>query len=204
MVDLLSYTDSTTTTWYSWNTGYDAGTATSDGTWYAWNSNAWNSNTGTATTTNDVWLRWNGQYWQASTPQPARELTPAELQEQARIEREYEDRLLREAAECRRRAEEADARAELLLKANLQAEQLQEFEKRREFTVISQDGQRRYRVRRGWQHNVERIDEAGKRLHTLCAHPRERVSELDNMLVQKLWLEHDEEDFLQIANKGAT
>ncbi len=201
--------DSTATTWYDWNSTY-AGTAsnvtnTTTAAWVTWNTDYVTTATATDSTVT-AWMVWNGQYWQmVAAPQVVQvqeQRTPEELQEQARLAREREEECLRRAAEQRRIAEEAEARAEQLLKANLAPAQLEEFVKDRSFTVISKDGQRRYRVKHGWSHNVERIDDQGKRLHTLCAHPGEQVPQYDNQLTQKLWLEHDEAGFLQIANRG--
>lgn len=196
---------STSTAWTYWNVQYTSGTntTTADYTWAAWID-------GTATTSasssTSAWIKWNVNYtgedgnegYVVRVEQP----TPEELARQAEEHRRREEELKRQAAEQARLAQEAEDRAAELLRLTLSPEQLAEFEKDRAFTVISKDGERKYRIKKGWSHNVERIDDAGKRLHTLCAHPETPVPHFDNMLAQKLMLEHDEQRFLKIANKG--
>lgn len=188
----------TSTTWGHWNYSYvtsDSTATTADYTWAAWNS------TTTATSTGDaVWYYWNLDTGEARQYQP-RQQTPEELAETARVAREYQAELQRQAAEQNRIAEEAELRAAALLKENLAPAQREEYDREKFFTVISKDGRRRYRVNKGWSHNVEEIDESGKKIATLCAHPVEAVPAHDNMLAQKLMLEHDEERFLRIANR---
>jgi hypothetical protein len=101
----------------------------------------------------------------------------------------------------RRRAEEeeAEARAESLLKRHLADGQRAEYEMDRSFHVVTGTG-RRYRLRHGWAGNVEEVDAAGKRLRRYCIHPRIGVPCPDNLLAQKLLLEADEPEFHRIAN----
>jgi hypothetical protein len=99
-----------------------------------------------------------------------------------------------------RLAREMEARAAALLREHLDAEQAKQFAKDRSFTVITKDGRRRYRVREGFQRNIDQVDPSGKRLRTLCAHCIEDLPVHDQMLAQKLMLEHREEEFLKMAN----
>lgn len=192
---LWAATDTGTATasviWTQWNTFYATITAsaTTDTIWYAWNSGTAANNTTLTATAGDTVYRYY--------------TTPAELEEQARRAREREDELLRQAAEQRRIAEEAEERAEGLLREQLNPDQAAEFEKTRSFTVISKDGQRRYRVDKGFQRNIVQLDDKGKPVLRLCAHACANLPDFDHMLAQKLWLEHDEELFVKIANKGA-
>lgn len=75
------------------------------------------------------------------------------------------------------------------------------FEQHGYFDVQIADG-RRFRIKKGWSHNVFELNAEGKPLRSLCAHSREAVPEFDNMLAQKLWLEVDPDRFLGVANKG--
>lgn len=196
------YSSGTNTTtadlvWHGWNY---ATAATNDCTWPAWNTSTATScaTTNTATT----WVYWNDQYYVLAEP-VTNPMTADQLAEAAQRHRERQAELQAQAAKQARLAAEADSRAAELLKANLTEAQRLELAREQSFTVVSRDGQRNYRVKKGWSHNVERIDEAGKRLHTLCAHPSVNVPLYDNMLAQKLMLEHSEDDFLRIANRGA-
>lgn len=204
-------------TWSYWNVQWiEAATPTYATTWASWNTDSFD--TATTITTTACWAYWNGQHWQRETgtaPQPARPAQPAEIamarngmtpeqyQEHRRLQAERDAaNQARLAAELAER-QAADVRAKELLVAVLSETQKAEFEKNETFTVISKDGERRYRVKKGWSHNVERIDVAGKKLHTLCAHPSQTVPEYDNMIAQLLFLEHSEDEFLKVANRGA-
>jgi hypothetical protein len=193
---------------------YKTSAATMDDGWEWETSNGDNSITGTSYTPtltytptlindptptiivndNQTWVIWNNYYY--VLPPEIREIRDTERQRLAAAVATIEQA----AAAARVERQQADERAEVLLRSSLNPRQLEQFQRDRCFTVISKDGQRQYRIRKGWAHNVERIDNTGKRLHTLCAHPIEPVPEYDNMLTQKLFLEHAEEDFLRMAN----
>lgn len=194
------YCDSRTATWTNWNVKYYStatNTTTSDSPWTEWCSSGT-----TSVTTATVWVNWNKEYEVydvVQLEQPVQE-TAAEIAARAEQYRIREAELRKEAEEQAELAKEAEARAEQLLTEHLNAEQREQFQRERRFTVISKDGQRRYRINTGYSRNIERIDEAGKRLKTLCAHPKEQLPDYDHMLAQKLMLEHSEDEFLQIAN----
>jgi hypothetical protein len=59
---------------------------------------------------------------------------------------------------------------------------------------------KKYRINRGRSANVDVLDENGKVVRSLCAHPRDGVPDADTMLSQALMLKHDEPGFLRIAN----
>lgn len=170
---------SAVTQWYEWNNG-----TSNQSVWREWTSS------GTAATT--TWQVWNDDHAPWGIRYNETIILPA-----AKIKAMEEERQAAAAA-----AQATAARAEQLLKENLDALQLEEFKVNKTFTVISRDGERRYRIRKGWAHNVERLDNTGQKMHTLCAHPVDPVPEYDNMLAQKLMLEHDEANFLKIANVG--
>jgi hypothetical protein len=95
---------------------------------------------------------------------------------------------------------EAEQRAERLLLDHLSERQRAEYRERRAFTVISADGERTYRIERGWSGNVKLIGPDGRECRRYCIHPRERVPTEDCMLAQKLLIENDEPAFLRVAN----
>jgi hypothetical protein len=100
------------------------------------------------------------------------------------------------------RQEEAERRAEALLRRQLNDVQVAEFDRDRCFTVLSRDGQRCYLIRKGHERNIECLDSVGQRLHRLCAHPQAYLPDYDHMLAQKLALEADEDAFLRLANRS--
>ncbi len=77
--------------------------------------------------------------------------------------------------------------------------QAKDFRTTREFTVISKDGKRTYRITYGIAGNVILI-EKGKPVARYCIYPIGIPIE-DVMLAQKLMLETDEESFIRIANR---
>lgn len=96
---------------------------------------------------------------------------------------------------------EAIDRARTLLIGCLSDEQRGQFEATGYFEVVTPTG-RRYRITRGWGGNVFLINN-GRATDRYCIHPRDYVPEEDNMLAQKLLLEHDEPTFLRTANRSA-
>jgi len=183
-----------TSSWSAWNVDwsyYSTGTATTTAD-YTWGG--WNGGTGTSITTDTVWYQWSNGF-----------VEPVEIPEAQRLTREQVEakaaEIRAEAERLRKEAEEADARAEELLKQHLDEPQAAEYNKDKTFTVISKDGQRKYKIQKGWSHNVVRIDDNGRPVQSFCAHPSWSVPEHDNMLAQKLMLETAEEAFLAIANK---
>src|SRR5688572_20396499 len=91
-----STTATTATIWYLWNAVYSATTVSAGSTdtaWMQWSSD-YAATIATTSTTGSVWLV-------PTLP------TPEELQEQARLAREREETLLRQAAEQNRIAREA-------------------------------------------------------------------------------------------------
>lgn len=150
--------------------------------------------TGTVTTT--VWPQWTANYDYSYPALP-----------DARGDRIDFNR---PAAETNRNAPQvpayspsaAEAKAEELMMAMLDEEQKTEYKKDQHFTVLSMDGKRKYRIRKGYSRNIDEIDEQGKRVRTLCAHIQTRYNTpvFDHMLSQKLSLELNEQHFLRLAN----
>lgn len=156
--------------------------------WVDWNStSASSSNAITSTTwsgwhnvdstTSTVWYVWTDEAWReyaATGHVPAQVAAP------------------NEAAE----------KAEKILTENLTEEQKAQLARDRFFVVRGSKG-RNYRVNRGRARNIEVLDENGKAVERLCAHPGIHCPDADTMLAQKLMLETDEDAFQRIANRSA-
>lgn len=122
--------------------------------------------------------------------------------EQLTREREQQEQRQRLAEANRIKAErerrEAIARAETLLKQSLTPIQLLQLKRFGYFFVKGNQTGRRYRIRHGRSMNID-VMEGRNISHRLCAHPRERCPDEDTMLVQKIMLEHCEQEFLAKA-----
>jgi hypothetical protein len=90
------------------------------------------------------------------------------------------------------------------LRAYLSKKQREELEKYNYFTVYSRNGSKNvYRIYRGRQGNVVRKLATGQG-QALCAHPADCIPDADTMLAQALYIEHNEEAFLEKANPHGT
>jgi hypothetical protein len=87
-----------------------------------------------------------------------------------------------------------------LLTQNLSPDQRRQYATRGYFDVVGGNTGNRYRIRRGYQMNVEELDAAGGYIRLLCFMPQGRLVTGDVMLAQKLALELFEGDALRIAN----
>jgi hypothetical protein len=96
---------------------------------------------------------------------------------------------------------EAHRRSIQLLKQNLSLTQLEQYERLSHFEVIGGCSGNRYRIRHGYQMNVERLDKNGRRACLLCFMPQGQLPAGDVMLAQKIGLELFENEVIQIANK---
>jgi hypothetical protein len=184
--------------------GYYYSTGTSDTT-------TWSTWTGTSTasaTTTYADVTWNE--WQPATEQPQPVQMPQRSYQQAYqgvyapppmsaqdIERALEagcqEVLARKAAK-----KKAEKKAEKLLLESLNKEQKKHWKERQEFVVLSQSG-RKFRIVAGRTKNVHEIDEHGNRLTDFCIVAND-VPVPDQLLAQKLLLEHAEAEFLRLAN----
>lgn len=153
----------------------------------------------TASTSFVTWDTWN-RSTAATSLGPIAWSQPPETPE----EREDFSKKLAEARrladERKKRLEAADARAEELLKSVLDAGQREQYEREKRFHVVTTSG-RRYRVQPGWGHNVHTLDQHGNPETQFCLVARDRVPLADLMVTQKLLLEHDEAQFLRVANQ---
>jgi hypothetical protein len=93
-----------------------------------------------------------------------------------------------------------EQRAIQLLKQNLSPVQRQQYEWDRSFEVIGGRTGRRYRIRHGYQMNVEQLDPGGRCTHLLCFMPQGGLAIGDILLGQKLGLELFEDEALRVAN----
>ena len=190
--------------WYFWNaSGTTSAITTASSTWNQWTS----ATTTSATTASTIWVDWvGGTCSNKIYAQEYHEPVKRSAEDLARMAREQNEREAKFAAE--RDAERelriaAEAKAEKLLLENLTLKQREEYKKDKLFVVHGRSG-RRYRIRPQRTGNVDVIDRFGKIEHRLCAHTREDIPIADNMLAQKLMLEHDEHYFLHIANRHSS
>lgn len=150
-------------------------------------------NVSTAGTMNTmIWTAWNEQLIDM------RNATEEQVREANRRTEEYRARQVLVEAE---RASAKD-RAERLLREHLTPKQREELQQKGHFTLeLLSKGQRKlYRIERGRSRNVKQVDDSGRVIKTLCAHPIAAVPDADTMLAQKLMLEGSEDEFLRIAN----
>ena len=96
---------------------------------------------------------------------------------------------------------EAEARGLRLLRENLSPTQREQQERYGYFDVRGGDTGRHYRIKNGFQLNVELLDNKGRVRAVLCFTPEGHLVAGDVMLAQKLALELFESDTLKIANK---
>jgi hypothetical protein len=216
------YVQGTDSSWDAWtNAGititHTANSRTAVEVWDDWTelNRSWQHTT--ALTTYPVWDEWNrtgatlhSRKWaregSARKPKPLPELTARQLHDR---ERQRQIRVRRqEVAALRRRV--AQRRAETLLLEHLDAQQREQWAKDRTFTVHTADGRRTYKIREGLAGNVYLVRDGDREaksgyLRRFCFHayhPDGSIPNCDNVLAQKLVLEHNEQFFLQEANVG--
>ena len=171
-------------------------------TWNAWNRMNFTVGTtsgNTCTLSSNPWPAWN-RLQNHTLPQIQRTLEwqEADRAAQARQQAEYT------ANQIKIEGEKAKARerAAKLLQEQLTPKQREELAAKGFFSleVLSATGKRIYRINRGRSRNVQEVDQNGKILKTLCAHPMIQCPDEDTMLTQKLMLEACEPEFLKVAN----
>jgi hypothetical protein len=94
---------------------------------------------------------------------------------------------------------DAEGRAIGLLKENLSATQLEQYEQHRHFDVIGGHSGKRYRIRPGTSLNIDEYDADGRLVTSWCFVPEGPLGTGDVMLAQKFALELFETDALSIA-----
>lgn len=175
---------------------------TTSKTWVSWVRNQ----SATTTAIHDPWPLWIVASV-AGSPSINADFRRVSVEEYRAQHREHQRRA--EERERRWVAEESERRAarlraRLLLRENLTEAQKAELADKCYFTlqiIDSETGERRnYRIHQGRSRNVEQVDDNGRRIRTLCAHPAIDCPDEDTMLAQKLWLETREKEFLRVAN----
>jgi hypothetical protein len=152
------------------------------------------------TTSSNLWPTWN----RVQTIRPRLE-TPVEAERRAQVtaqlvaqQRGEEERWKKVQAEEAAKRKIAEDRAKVLLMECLSDPQRETLEKHGWFDVKIPDG-RMFRIHKGYQHNVRRLD-GGKEREDYCAHIDLKIPVYDNMLAQKLTLQHNPEEFFKLAN----
>jgi hypothetical protein len=213
-----------TTTGYLMNLPPNIGT-TSGTIWDGWMATQTNGITFNPPITNTgamyAWTNWQTLNYQPSpnpTPVPTAEEQALAHEAQRLREATYKRHTLighnREHARAIRR-KIAKQTAELLLVECLSEAQRQEWETNKSFTVVTADGLREYRIKRGMAGNVTlvkcqtpptskhgRAIAPGARFCMHAYHPEGWIPDEDNVLAQKLLLESPdgEAEFLAHAN----
>jgi hypothetical protein len=126
------------------------------------------------------------------------EYTALELQQRAEEQRRIQER---QAEHIRKEKQALDRSRELLL-SHLTPEQRKTFEKNQWFVVEGGKTKVKYRINTNTYAGNIHVLAGSKVTHRLCVHC-EGVPLHDHHLAQKLWLEHDEERILKIANRQA-
>ena len=102
------------------------------------------------------------------------------------------------AAEQKRKKDEAIQRANDLLMMHLDEKQRRDWRLRQQFYVRSQSG-KRFRIRNLGSMNIDEMDE-GDRVRANHCIVAPGVPLPDQLLAQKLMLEHNEAEFMRVAN----
>jgi hypothetical protein len=122
--------------------------------------------------------------------------------EDLRLMEEARAQAVRAQEEYIRKTREALDRSRELLLSHLTPEQRKTFEKNQWFVVEGGKTKVKYRINTNTYAGNIHVLVGSKVSHRLCVHC-EGVPLHDHHLAQKLWLEHDEERILKIANRQA-
>jgi hypothetical protein len=185
-------------TWYAW-TATSATTCTSDVAW-----GAWTTGDSTAVTIDETWRQWTSigtvvtPYRQHQAP-PI--MTPEQVAEAKRALKDAD----REWRERQRKSKEAYDRAEKLFMRTMNEAQREQYQKLKAIEVRSSIGTN-YRIKATGVHgNIEELNAEGQVVATLCVAPKmedgNHPPNPDCWAAQKLWLEHDLEGLLKVANR---
>lgn len=125
-----------------------------------------------------------------------REPTTEEKEAQRKRDEEYREK-------CRKENEErliAEEKAKKLLLENIDEENRKRYEKDKLIIVTAKKSNRVYQIKHGRSGNVVQLDAKNKPIKRFCMHPIAMVPDADTVLAQKLMLEHNEDEFLRLAN----
>ena len=183
------------TTWHYWASETTTATTASDSVWGYW------VDQGTASSTTATWTQWtsntaSGSYvvratdaWQP-VPLTAEQLAALEVKrlEQQKLE-----------AERQAKIQAAKQKAEALLLEHLTDEQERAWREERAIFVTSQSG-KRFKIKDGRAHNIFELGPDNVPIREYCVHVQPDIPNADNVLAQKLALEHNEDALLRLAN----
>jgi hypothetical protein len=96
---------------------------------------------------------------------------------------------------------QAEGRAMVLLKEWLSPKQLCQYRKAQYFDVEGSDTGKVYRIHHGRQTNICELDNLGRPVATWCFEPVGHLPTGDILLAQKIALETNEQEALQVANR---
>jgi hypothetical protein len=186
----------------------DGTTSTTDFLWIDdgfYSGSSYHSGTSSTTTTSGVTSGWTITNNQIIIPDNQRIIETPYINikspaEQAEIEFNRLHRKALRRARYRVR-QDAISKADELLVSNLNKVQRIQYEKFGWFFVESESG-KKYRIRKGRQINID-VFENDKIVKRICAHPQVDCPDQDTMLIQKIMLEHQEKEFLNIAHDWA-
>lgn len=164
------------------------------------------NNQTSASTNNSFWVQ-DQDVWMDSRQYYALAQNRAGYYRERTAEEHRQQEQAREAArlyqeEHMRLSRLALDRSRELLLSHLTPEQRKTFEKNQWFVVEGGKTKVKYRINTNTYAGNIHVLAAGRVTHRLCVHC-EDVPLHDHHLAQKLWLEHDEERILKIANRQA-
>lgn len=180
-------------TWAYWCTD-GTSSATDNGTWQTWC-------TVPTTSAGDTWTTWVSGTTDIVDQSETVYMPPPEPTEEQRAEwARLDEERRRRQEEGQRQIATANERAEQLLRETLTEEEYQQLEELGH--LIIQTAEHRYKIRKDNAY-VREIDEEGKEIAGFCIHPKwtHKIPVPDKVLLHKLMLECDEEEWLRIANK---
>lgn len=134
---------------------------------------------------NDVWRAWNRAF--EVTLAPVFNLRGEESEDQKQLR-----------AEKKALAEAAQAHAKELLFSLLSPEQIRQWKRNKRFYLYV--GDNKYCIKAGRIGNVALVSGNNRILQTYCCHPVDNVPPEDCVVAQMLMLQHNEQEFLKMAN----
>lgn len=198
---------------------YDPGTTGDGSVWRYWAASAttattaaysdttwrhWTNQDTSAMTTASTWTTWasttSGVYTVKAQSAPAQTPTVESIAEYNRRQAVQLAESMRLHKEREAKHLAAKARAEQTLCEHLTEEQEKAWKENRAIFVTSQSG-RRFKIKEGRAHNIYELNEHGEAIREYCVHVEPYIPDADNVLAQKLALQHNEDALLRLANK---
>lgn len=159
----------------------------------SWHNSLVTNNTASTMTTNNT-IIW--PVWHNNIEAPAI-VHDEQWHEERRIVTEREER-------SRQQLKDASVKAKELLLEHLTPSQRRTLEEKGWFLITGGKSGKIYRLSsRSIAGNVEEMSKEGKALARYCCHLDHRYPTHDHHLAQKIMLEHNEEEFLRLANRSA-